>query len=183
MNRFFCFITSFICLLAMGTMGCAGYTRGSNIPENLRTVHLAEFEDNTIYPMAGAAVTQNLKRVMIEDGTFSFETFEKAPLRVHGKISAVSTRALRYDHNNLILPNEYSVTLTANVYAYDVENGIMLLNGQQVSATDTFLTRNDYSTGIMDAIPSLSAKLAQNILEQLHTLDVSTSIPAEKPLP
>lgn len=158
-------LSSLFCLT-----GCTGYTCGSNVPEPLRTVHVAAFENETLYPMVGAMVTQHLMRVMAEDGTFTLTDLDAAPIRIHGKVSGLNTRSVRYDRNNVILPNEYRVELVATVYVYNMQTGEMLLNGQKVSAMDYFLTRNDYVTGINDALPALSAKLAQNILEQLQTI-------------
>jgi hypothetical protein len=54
------------------------------------------------------------------------------------------------------------------------------MNGQQVSAHSYTLTRSDYMTGINDVLPSLTAKLAQNILEQLQTLGV-TPVESKRP--
>lgn len=170
MKSMFVSMMAFVLLGCSFLTGCAGYTCGSKVPQDLRTVHVAAFENNTIYPMAGALVTQHLMRAMVEDGTFTLDTFESAPLRVHGKVSGLDTRSLRYDRNNRIVPNEYRVELTATIYVYDTRTGEMLLNGQPVTAQGHFLTRNDYTTGMMDVLPSLSAQLSQRILEQLQTL-------------
>lgn len=173
----------FVSMMALGLMmcggltGCKGYTCGSPVPENLRTVHVAAFENNTLYPMAGSMVTQHLMRSMTEDGTFTLTTLDAAPLRIHGKVSGLDTRTVRYDHNNVILPTEYRVTISAVIYVYNTQTGEMLLNGQTVTAEDYLLTRNDYTTGMMDALPALSAKLAQNILEVLHTLGEPQTLP------
>lgn len=166
---------------ALSLTGCAGYTRGSNLPAELRTVNVAAFENETLYPMAGAMVTQHLMRAMSEDGTFTFTDLESAPLRIHGKVSGLNTRPVRYDRNNLILPNEYKATLVATIYVYNMQTGEMLLNGQNVSAEEYFFSRNDYSSGIQDALPALSAKLAQNILEHLHTLGERPTLPSTDP--
>lgn len=153
--------------------GCAGYTCGSSVPQEMRNVHVAVFENNTKYSNVGAMVSQHLSREIIEDGTFALTTLDTASLRIHGNVSGLNTRTARYDRNNVIVPDEYDVTLTATVYVYNTKTNEMLMNGQQVSAHSYTLTRSDYMTGINDVLPSLTAKLAQNILEQLQTLGVT----------
>lgn len=151
--------------------GCAGYRLGSPVPEAYRTVHVAAFENGTDYPMAGAIASQQLLDALIEDGTFAPAAYDKARLRVQAVVQAPSTSAVRYSRNKHNVPDEYHVILTARLYVFDAKTGATYVNGKPVTAVDSALTREDYQTGIQDALPRVSRRLAQAILTELHALD------------
>lgn len=160
-------------VLAVGLMtGCAGYQRGSAVPEAYRTIHVPAFENQTEYPMAGAVAAQQFLDAIVEDGTFVVEDYDSARLRTQVVLSGVNARAVRYDRNSVIVPDEYTVSLIAQLYVFDATNGATLVNGKRVVAMDSALTRGDFQTGMTDALPRVSRKLAQLLLAELHSLDV-----------
>lgn len=151
--------------------GCAGYQRGSAVPRELRTIHIPAFENHTEYPMVGASATQQFLDAVIEDGTFTPMTFETARLRTQVIIKSCSTDSVRYDRDNLIVPDEYYLTLTAELYIFDAKTGETYVNGKKITATDTMLTRNHYQTGINDAIPRVARRLARTLLDELQSIE------------
>lgn len=172
--------------LAALCSGCLGYTRGSSVPEALRTVHVAAFENRTEYPKVGAVATQQLLDALVEDGTFRPTDYASARLRVQGTMLSPKTDAVSYDRNNIIVPDEYRLTLRARIYVYDALTGETLVNGKTVSAYDTAMTRGDYQTGIVDALPRVSRLLAQRILAELQALGAeppAEALPAEAEAP
>lgn len=164
MTRAALFALPLLALLA----GCAGYRLGSPVPEALRSVHVAAFENRTAYPMAGAIAAQQLLDALIEDGTFAPTGYDEARLRVQATITGVGTQAVSYSRNNNIEPDEYHVVLSAQLYAFDAQTGETYINGKTVRAIDSALTRNDYQTAVADTLPRVSRKLAQAILTELH---------------
>lgn len=161
-------------VVALGLLaGCAGYQRGSAVPEDYRSINVPAFENRTEYPMAGAIAAQQFLDAIIEDGTFAVKDYDAARLRTQVVLGDLGSRAVRYDRNAVIVPDEYTVTLSAQLYVFDASTGAALINGKRVTATDSALTRNDYQTGMMDALPRVSRKLAQALLAELHGLDVT----------
>lgn len=156
--------------LAALCSGCLGYTRGSSVPEALRTVHVAAFENRTQYPKVGAIATQQVLDALVEDGTFRPTDYASARLRVQGTMLSPKTDAVSYDRNNVVVPDEYRLTLRVQLYVHDALTGETLVNGKTFSASDTMMTRKDYQTGIVDALPRVSRKLAQTILAELQAL-------------
>lgn len=150
--------------------GCAGYQRGSTVPEAMRTIHIPAIENRTLYPMVGAVAAQQLLDVVIEDGTFRPSDYASARLQTQMILDAVGVEAVRYDRNYAILPEEYLVTLNLKLFVFDSVTGETLINGKTVSAMDTMITRGDFQTGMVDAFPRLCRRLAQNVLEELQTL-------------
>ena len=152
--------------------GCAGYRLGSPVPEACRPIHVAAFENETDFPMVGAIASQQLLDALIEDGTFAPTTYDNARLRVQAVIQPLDTDAVRYSRNNNLIPNEYHVALKARLYVFDAKTGQTYVNGKPITAVDSALTREDYQTGIQDALPRVARRLAQSILTELHSLDL-----------
>lgn len=160
----------YLVIAAAFLAGCAGYQRGSTVPEAMRTIHIPAFENNTVYPMVGAVASQQLLDVLIEDGTFRPAPYEEARLHTQMVLSGVNADAVRYDRNHAILPEEYLVTLVVQIFVFDSVTGETLINGKKVSAMESVLTRGDFQTGVTDAFPRIARRLAQNVLEELQTL-------------
>lgn len=158
-------------LLALLT-GCAGYRLGSSVPEACRPIHVAAFENQTDYPMVGTLASQQLLDALIEDGTFTPTAYDNARLRVQAVIQPLDTDAVRYSRNDNLVPDEYHVALTARLYVFDAKTGKTYVNGKPITAVDSALTREDYQTGIQDALPRVARRLAQSILTELHSLDL-----------
>ena len=152
--------------------GCAGYRLGSPVPEACRPIHVAAFENQTDYPMVGTLASQQLLDALIEDGTFAPTAYDNARLRVQAVIQPLNTDAVRYSRNYNLVPDEYHVALTARLYVFDAKTGKTYVNGKPITAVDSALTREDYQTGIQDALPRVARRLAQSILTELHSLDL-----------
>ena len=152
--------------------GCAGYRLGSPVPEACRPIHVAAFENETDFPMVGAIASQQLLDALIEDGTFAPTTYDNARLRVQAVIQPLDTDAVRYSRNNNLIPDEYHVALKARLYVFDAKTGQTYVNGKPITAVDSALTREDYQTGIQDALPRVARRLAQSILTELQSLDL-----------
>ena len=177
-------VASFVSVFAILALfaGCKGYTRGSSVPEALRSVHVAAFENRSEYPKVGAIATQQFLDALIEDGTFRPTDYATARLRVQGIMSSPSSDAVSYDRNNIIVPDEYRLTLKVRLYVFDAVTGETLINGKTFSATDTMMTRNDYQTGVTDALPRVSRQLAKVLVEALQALEADLpDLPAETP--
>ncbi len=163
--------------------GCSGYRLGSAVPEELRTIHVPAFENQTEYPMVGAIASQQFLDCLIEEGIFTPTHFDDARLRVHAIIKSCSSDAVRYDRNNLVIPNEYYVTLTAELHVFDAQTGETYIKGKSIIATDTMLTRNQYQTGIQDILPRLARRLARNLVDEINTIEPNPikPLPREEP--
>lgn len=165
------FLALFALLPLMALLaGCAGYTRGSSVPKDLRAVHLAAFENGTLYPMAGATVTEQIARALIDDGTFSLTDYDSATLRIQGVVSDPVTRAVAFDQSNRLVPDEFRMVLSAKIYAFDARTGEALINGKTFTGETLMLTMNDFQTGVMNYLPRAAKQIADRVLEELHSL-------------
>lgn len=125
----------------------------------------ARLRESDDIPDVGAIAAQQFLDALIEDGTFRPERYEVARLRTQVVLESLNTRAVRYDRNHAIVPEEYRLTLVARLYVFDRKSGKTLVNGKLVRASDSALTRGDMQTGVMDALPRVSRALAERLLE------------------
>lgn len=163
--------------VAVMCAGCAGYQLGSPVPAELRTIHVPAFENRTEYPMVGAMAAQQFMDAIIEDGTFTLTTYDRARLRVQAIATDITSSSVRYDRENTMIPDEYFVTLKVQLYVFDRVTGETYINGKTFTASDSVLTRGEFQTGVTDSLPRVSRKLAQRMLTALHSL----ALPSEKP--
>ncbi|MGN1325635.1 MAG: LPS assembly lipoprotein LptE [Candidatus Spyradenecus sp.] len=175
--RYFGWMAGACAAVAMVCTGCAGYQLGSPVPQELRTIHVPAFENRTEYPMVGAMAAQQLMDAIIEDGTFTLTTYDRARLRVQAIATGISSSSVRYDRESTMIPDEYIVTLKVQLYVFDRVTGETYINGKTFSASDTVLTRGEFQTGVTDALPRISRKLAQKLLTALHTLQPAADEP------
>jgi hypothetical protein len=165
------FFSILLCCATIATFtGCAGYQLGSNVPQELRAIHVPAFENQTSYPMVGAVAAQQFLSTMIEDGTFTPSTLEDARLRLQVIITNCGTQSVRYDRNNVLIPTEYYLTIYAKVYLFDAQTGAVYIDGKTIKATETMLTRDQYQIALTNTLPLVSRKLARNILDELQTI-------------
>ncbi len=167
---------------ALTFVGCAGYQLGSSVPQDLRSIHVSAFENNTVYPMVASTATQHTMTAIVHDGTFSLDDLNKATLRLTGSVDGITTKAISYDQSNAALPDEYLVGIKAKIYLYNTLTGEMLINGKTIKASTYMLTRGEMQTAVVDIIPTLSAKLSENILSQLHTIGEPKITPKAEPV-
>ncbi len=179
------FLLTMVSTMLVVCNGCAGYQRGSSVPKNLRTVHVPSFTNNTSYPMVGAMAAQQFLDALIEDGTFTPTNHDDAAVRTRVEIISLSLSSVRYDRNNRIVPDEYHLRIMATLYAYRSDTGEVLIPGRLVSAHDSAMTRSDVQNGVMDSLPRLTRLLANNLLEELQTIQLpdapQMAVPAEVP--
>ena len=166
-------------LTLLGSAGCLGYRSGANIPNNLRSIHVPAFDNQTAYPMVGAVAAQQFLDALIEDGTFRPGSYDQARLRVQAIVESLDSKAVRYDRNHAIVPEEYRLTLTVKLYLFDRVSGETLINGKRFAASDAVLTRGDFQTGTTDAIPRLAHTLAQRLVEAVITAADRASRPTQ----
>ena len=175
--RYFGWMASACAAVAMVCTGCTGYRLGSPVPQELRTLHVPAFENRTEYPMAGAIAAQQLMDAVIEDGTFTLTSFDRARLRVQAIVTGLSSSSVRYDRNSTMIPDEYFVTLKVQLYVFDRVTGETYINGKPFTASESVLTHGEFQTGVTDALPRISRKLAQKLLAALHTLQPTADEP------
>ena len=145
--------------------GCASYSFRSNVPENLRTISVPVFENDSGFPELDAVVTQYVLREFQKEGTFKLARYENASVRLTGKLVSSRHESITYDRNYNSRASEYRYTVTVRISLWEAGSGKMLINNQPISAQTTFLTQGDMLTGLQDAYPRVAKELSRKIVD------------------
>lgn len=156
---------SVLATVLLAVAGCSSYRFGSSVPEELRTLSVPVFENETGFPEIDASVTQYVLREFQRQGTMRISAPENASLKLLGKLRETNPQSLNYDRNYVARASEYRYELTAEITLVERGTGKLLIDNLTVKANTTFLTRGDMLTGLQDAYPRVSKELARNIVD------------------
>ncbi len=151
--------------------GCAGYTWGTSVPEEFRTVSVPVFENLTEVSELGPIVTQYTLREFQREGSFRVARPADAAVEVQGTLRVMDREGVSYDRGRGMRATEYRYVIVADVSFVDKRNGKVLLEKRGIVGETTFLTHNDLLTGQKNA----AARIAQDIARQI--VNEATAIP------
>ena len=156
------FVAAALCAMLLAA-GCAGYTWGTSVPEEYRTVAVPVFENLTEVSEMGPMVTQYTLREFQREGTFRIARSEDAAIEVQGVLSKMARGGVSYDRGKGMHAKEYRYVISADVTFVDKKNGKVLLERKGITGETTFLTQNDLLTGQKNA----AARIAHDIAKQI----------------
>jgi hypothetical protein len=159
---------SMLLFLAAFAAGCAGYKLGptNGIPAGSRSVEVRSFVNKTREPRITEYLASSMRKQLQQDGSFRLETSGHGDILVTGEISKFNRTGLSYLTNDVLTPQEYTLTLVAHVVAVNVNTGKTNLN-KLVSGRTYIRLGNDQSSAERQAIPLLADDLARNAVSLL----------------
>ena len=164
-------------VMALGALalaaGCAGYTWGSSVPSEYRTVAVPVFENLTEVAEMGPSVTQYTLREFQREGSFKVMRPGDAAIEVQGVIRNMVRGGVAYDRGRGMRATEYRYMIIADVSFVDKLTGKVLLERKGITGETTFLTQNDLLTGQKNA----TARIAQDIARQIVNEAVALPFP------
>ena len=170
----FVFLTVALGALALAA-GCAGYTWGTSVPEECRTVAVPVFENLTEVSELGPLVAQHALREFQREGTFRVARSGDAAIEVQGVLRRMSREGGSYDRGQGMRATEYRYVVAADVTYVDKRNGKVLLERRGLTAETTFLTLNDLLTGQKNAAPRIASDLGRQIVNEALALPFTRS--------
>ena len=150
--------------------GCAGYTWGTSVPEEYRTVSVPVFENLTEISEIGPIVSQYTLREFQREGTFKVLRPGEAAIEVQGSLRKMLRGGVSYDRAMGMRATEYRYVIVADVTYVDKVNGKVLLERKGMQAETTFLTQNDLLTGQKNAASRIAQDLARQIVNDAVAL-------------
>ena len=147
--------------------GCA-YQLGPTNGEfsGARSVQVNIFENKTIEPRLGEVVTTSVRKHLQKDGTYRLNTSGDGDIVVTGTIVDYRRMGLSYVSTDVITPQDYVVSLIAQVTARERGTGKVLLE-RKVAGHTTVRVGSDLSSAEREAAPLLAEDLARNITSLL----------------
>ena len=165
--------------LALGSIallsGCAGYTWGTNVPEEYRTVAVPVFENLTEVSEMGPTVTQYTLREFQREGSFKVVRTADAAIEVQGVIRSMVREGVAYDRGRGMRASEYRYAILADVTFVDRLRGKVLLERKGLQGETTFLTQSDLLTGQKNAAARIAQDLARQIVNEALALPLKGS--------
>lgn len=156
-----------VCALALLT-GCAGYHLG---PVNggvarEKSIEILPFNNQTLQPRLGDAVTQALRERMQVDVTYRLATHDDGDVVVSGVITRYRRQGLSFFDKDATTTQNYRVDIVAHVIARERATGKLLLD-KNVTAYTLVNVGTDLASSERQASPLLAEDLARNIAELL----------------
>jgi len=159
----------FLCAAtAVVLAGCAGYKLGptNGMTAGSRSVAIRPFVNKTHEPRVAEYLAMSMRRRLQQDGTFRLETSGAPDIVVTGEITRFERSGLSYTTNDVLTPQEYTLTLFARVVARDLTTG--RTNFDHEFAGRTFLRiGEDLGSAEREAMPVLTDELAREAVTQL----------------
>jgi hypothetical protein len=155
-------------LVALALTGCAGYRLGpvNNQTPGDKTIQITPFNNQTLQPRLGDAVTQSVRERIQTDGTFHLATHDVGDIVVTGVIRDYSRSAIGYLSTDAVTPEDYRIEAVVHIIARDTITGKVLLD-KNVNGHTLVHVGSDLASAERQAMPLLAENLAQSITELL----------------
>jgi len=155
-------------VLAVIVTGCAGYRLGpvNGVVAGEKTVEVLPFNNQTLQPRLGEAVTQALRERIQVDGTYRLATRAPADLVISGVIKRYEREGLGYLNNDSATPQNFLVVLTTHVVIRERASGRLLIE-RDVRARTLVNIGLDFASSERQSAPLLAADLARSVAELL----------------
>src|SRR5277367_2829343 len=157
------------CALAIFSSGCAGYHLGPVNPDvraGEETIEIVPFNNQTLQPRLGDAVTQALRERLQTDATYRLATRAPGDIVVTGVITTYSRQAVSFLNTDVTTVENYRIEVTAHITARESATGKLLVDkivkGYTLTQTGTDLAEEE-----RQSMPLLAEDLARNIAELL----------------
>ncbi len=157
-----------ICAAVILSAGCAGYHLGpvNGAVAGGKSIEIVPFNNQTLQPRLGDAVTQALRERMQTDGTYRLATRSPGDVVVTGVITSYRRQSVSFLRSDVTTPEDYRVELTAHVTARDRASGKVLLD-KNVNGYTLVQVGTDLADAERQSLPLLAEDLARNITQLL----------------
>lgn len=160
---------SFLLLLAL--CGCGtSYSWRSSVPDEMRTVSVPTFRNESEVNELGAVATRQILREFQREGTFGIRRDGDAALEIQGVIKSASFGTVAYDRKIYGRLSASEFRAVAEVSVIDKRSRKVLVDNRKYVAATTFTSRTDRTTAIRDASGRLADDLARQVVNDLLNL-------------
>ncbi|HTY86348.1 MAG TPA: LptE family protein [Candidatus Acidoferrum sp.] len=149
---------------AVGLAGCAGYHLGpvNGAVAGEKSVEILPFNNQTLQPRLGDAVTQALRERFQTDGTYHLATHGPGDIVVSGVITRYNREGLSFLNNDVTTTQNYRVGIMAHVVVRERATGKLLLD-KNVNGYTLINVGTDLADSERQSTPLLAQDLARNI--------------------
>ena len=151
-------------LVLVALVGCAGYHFGpvNGAGAGEKTVEVLPFNNQTLQPRLGDAVTQSLRERLQADTTYRLATRGPGDIIVTGVIRSYGREGLGFLSTDAATPENFRVGAVAHVTARVRASGKLLFD-KEIKGHTLVHVGADLASGERQALPLLADDLAQTI--------------------
>ena len=155
-------------LIAIVLAGCASYHLGpaDGAVAGDKSIEVLPFNNQTLQPRLGDAITQSLRERLQIDGTYHLATAGQGDVVVTGVVRQYERQGLGYLNTDAVTPDNFRIGITVHVVARERASGKLLLD-KDVKGHTLVHIGADLASAELQALPLLADDLSENIIEQL----------------
>ena len=154
-------------LAAVLLAGCASSHLGPVMDKNAdKSVEILPFNNQTLQPRLGDALTQSLRERLQTDGTYHLNTHGDADIVLTGVVRQYRRIGLGYADTDAVTPENYRIEMTVHVTARDRSTGKAVLD-RDVKAHTLVHIGADLASAERQALPLLAQDFARTVTELL----------------
>jgi len=158
----------FLAVLALGlTAGCgSSYAwRRTSVPEDVRTVFVPTFRNESDVPELGAIAARQVLREFQREGTFRIRSEDDAALEVQGVIKSATANTVSYDRRSGSRKTACSFIAKAEVSVIDKRTRKVVVDNRAFTASGLFTSGGDWATAKRDASGRVMEDLARQVVD------------------
>lgn len=152
-----------VCLGATLLAGCAGYRVGptGGAVAGDKSIEVKFFQNKTVEPRLGDALTSALRKKLQQDGTYALSTRGEPDIVVTGVITHYERSGLSYQPQDILTVRDYTIRIFAKITATEKSSGKVLYEGE-VTGRTFVRVGNDLVSAERQSLPVLAADFARN---------------------
>ncbi|HMP74858.1 MAG TPA: LptE family protein [Kiritimatiellia bacterium] len=162
----FAFCAALVGLL-LASSGCAGYRLGSMLPDDIKTVYVPSFLNETSEPLieidCQRAVIEELQR----DGSLQIADEASADSIVRVRLREYRLEPVVFDTTSRSNVRQYRIRLTAAIVMTRRVDDTVIVERPAVRGEGVFTVAGDLSSSKLTGLPVAAADLARNIVQQM----------------
>lgn len=158
------------CFAVCAFCGCSGYSWKPAIPENMRTVAVPTFRNESDVTELGSVMARQVLREFQREGTFSIRREGDAALEIQGIVKSAGPSSTGYNRRSGLRLASYDFSAVVEISVIDKRNGRVLVDNRNYRAVTTFTAGQDLATAERDASGRLADDLARQVVDDVTNL-------------
>jgi len=154
---------------ALLACGCSSYSWKASVPEDMRTVDVPVFRNESSVTSFGGEVSRQVARELQREGTFKLST--DPALEVQGVVKSVTTMSRGLDRMNTSRGGEYVMKAVVEVSLVDKKSGRILIDARNYVSRATVLADFDLVSAERDASGRLAEQIARQVVDDMLHCD------------
>lgn len=158
-------------VFVLSLCGCASsYSWKPSVPQEMRTVNVPTFRNESDVQELGAVATRQLLREIQREGTFKIRNAGEAAVEIQGVVKSAGCAVGAYDRRTEMALNDYDYTVVAEITVVDRRSRKVLADNLKFTAKTRFTSGRDLTTSMRTASGRLMDDLSRQVVDRLLRL-------------